>query len=164
METPPMTGPGAVTKDAGLRTRIWGGDTMAHTIRRVNYFYTTVRDEPGEAYQLLSRLAELGINLYAFTAVPVGPLTTQLTLFPQDTAKMTDVAQKAGLALDGPYNALLVQGDDELGALAGVHEKLYRASVNVYAANAVANGTGGYGYVIYVRPEEFDRAAAALDV
>ena len=137
---------------------------MAHTIRRVNYFYATVRDEPGEAYQLLCRLAELGINLFAFTAVPVGPLITQLTLFPVDTATMTDIAKKAGMALDGPYKALLVQGDDELGALVGVHEKLYRANVNVYASNAVADGSGGYGYVIYIRPEEFDRAAGALDV
>jgi hypothetical protein len=56
----------------------------------------------------------------------------------------------------------LVQGDDELGALAGIHEKLYEANVNVYASSGVSDGKGSYGYVIYVRPEEYERAAKTL--
>jgi len=40
--------------------------TMSLTIRRVEYFYTTVKDQPGEAYNLLSWLAELGVNLLAW--------------------------------------------------------------------------------------------------
>jgi prephenate dehydratase len=55
---------------------------MAFKIRRVDYFYTTVKDQPGEAYKLLSLLASMGIKLFAFTAVPFGPMTTQLTIFP----------------------------------------------------------------------------------
>ena len=58
---------------------------MAFKIRRVDYFYTTVKDQPGEAYRLLSQLADLGVNLLALTAVPIGPLHTQLTIFPEDT-------------------------------------------------------------------------------
>ena len=137
---------------------------MAFSIRRVDYFYTTVQDEPGEAYKLLSQLAELGVNLVGFTAVPVGPMRTQLSMFPEDKPKMVDAATKAGLVLDGPYHALLVQGQDELGALARIHERLFEAQVNVYASTAVAAATGNYGYVIYVRPEEFERAAGALQV
>ena len=137
---------------------------MAFTIRKVEYFYTTVRDEPGEAFTLLTQLARLGVNLLAFTAVPVGPMRTQLALFPEDQRKMEDTAQKAGFDLDGPHSALLVQGDDELGALAQVHEKLYRAGVNVYASTGVADGRGSYGYVVYVRPEEYGRAAGALEI
>ena len=140
------------------------GANMAFKIRRVDYFYTMVRDEPGEAYKILSRLAELGVNLVGFTAVPVGPMPTQMTMFPADALKLVDAATKAGLDLDGPYHALLVQGEDELGALAGIHEQLYRANVNVYASTAVAATTGNYGCVIYVRPDEFERAANALEV
>ena len=77
---------------------------------------------------------------------------------------MKSEAQKAGMALDGPHRALLVQGDDELGALAVVHEKIYRSSVNVYASSAIADGAGKYGHIIYVRPEDFERAAKALEV
>jgi len=135
---------------------------MAFTIRRVDYFYVAVEDQPGEAYRLLSRLADLGVNLLAFTGVPVGPARTQFTIFPEDSAKIRDAAQASRLAFDGPHRALLVQGDDELGALVDIHQKLYEAGVNVYASTGVADGRGSYGYLLYVRPEKFEQAAAAL--
>lgn len=137
---------------------------MAHTIRRVEYFNATVKDEPGQGYKLLSQLAELGVNLLAFTAVPVGLLQTQLTIFPDDLGKLAQAARSAGLPLAGPYPAFLVQGDDELGAFARIHADLYRAHVNVYASSGVTDGHGGYGYVLYVRPETYDRAAQVLGV
>ena len=137
---------------------------MAFNIRRVDYFYTTVKDQPGEAYKLLTELAGLGVNLLAFTAVPTGPLRIQLTLFPNDSHNIAAAAEKTGLVLDGPHPALLVQGDDELGALAGVHAKLAQAGVNVYASTGVTDGKGSYGYVLYVRPDEIDNATTALKV
>lgn len=135
---------------------------MAFTIRRIDYFYTSVADQPGEAYKLLSILASLGINLLAFNALPIGPMHTQLTIFPEDTGKLVSEAQKAGLALDGPHPALFVQGDDKLGAFAEVHMQLYEANVNVYASSGVADGGRSFGYIIYVRPEDYSKAAAAL--
>jgi hypothetical protein len=137
---------------------------MAFRISRVDYFTTTVHDRPGEAYKLLSQLADLGLNLLAFTAVPVGPLRAQLTIFPEDPRRMADAARKAALVLDGPHPALLVQGDDELGALARIHGRLSDASINVYASSGVADGRGSFGYLIYVRPEDFERAAEVLGV
>lgn len=137
---------------------------MAYTIRRAEYFHATVVDQPGEAYRVLSALAGLGVDLLAFTTVPVGPDRTQVTLFPGEQSKMTSEAKKANMALDGPHSALLLQGDDELGALVEVHEKLYRAGVNVYASTGVSDGHGEFGYVIYVREEDCDRAAKALGV
>ena len=134
------------------------------TVRRVDYFHTTVRDEPGEAYRLLSNLAELRVNLLAFTAVPIGPFQTQLTLFPEDDALLRDASRKSGMLLDGPYPALLVQGDDELGVLSRLHKRLYEADVNVYAATGVTDGRGGFGYLIWVRPEQYEKAAEALGV
>jgi hypothetical protein len=137
---------------------------MAYRIRRVEYFHATVVDQPGEAYKVLSALAGLGVSLLGFTAVPVGPDRTQLTLFPEDPGKMKSEAHKAGMSLDGPHRALLVHGDDELGVLASVHEKLYRANVNVFASTAIATGAGSFGHIIYVRPEDYEKAAKALGV
>ena len=137
---------------------------MSFQARRAEYFYTTVEDEPGEGYELLSALADLGVNLLAFTAASVGPTRTQLALFPDDALKMADAAKKAGLALDGPHFALLVQGDDELGALARIHATLHEAGVNVYASTAVTDGKGNFGYLLYMSAGEFDRAAAALGI
>ncbi|MBT8400482.1 MAG: hypothetical protein KJO98_08400 [Rhodothermia bacterium] len=133
---------------------------MAYTIQGVRYYYTSVRDEPGEGYRVLSLLAEIGINLLAFTAIPFGPTRTQFTIFPEEPSRLEAEAPRSGLKLDGPYPALLVQGDDELGALAGVHRTLFEAGVNVYASSGVSDGRGTYGYVLYVRPEDFE---AALD-
>lgn len=135
---------------------------MAFSVRQVNYFYTMVQDQPGEAYRMLSQLAGLGVNLMAFSAVPIGPDHTQLAIFPDDDGKLQAQAKLSGMDLDGPHQALLVQGDDELGALAEVHEKLFRANVNVYAANGVVSGSGNYGYVIYIRPKQFGNAITAL--
>jgi hypothetical protein len=135
---------------------------MAFTIRRVEYYYANVRDELGAAYRLLSQLAELGVDLLAFTAVPSGPAMAQFTLVPTDTGKLLAQASVAGLPLDGPYHAFLVQGDDELGALANVHEQLVKAGVDIFASSGVSDGRGAFGYLVYVREDQFERATAAL--
>jgi hypothetical protein len=137
---------------------------MAIKIRRVEYFYAVVPDESGAASEFLSELERLGINLLAFTAVPLGPKRTQLALFPEEPPRMESEAKKMNLELDGPHPALLVQGDDELGVLARVHENLHAANVNVSASSGVADGEGRFGYVIYVHPEDYERAADALEV
>ena len=135
---------------------------MAIRIRPVEYYYTMVEDRPGEAFRLLTSLAAADVNLLAFNIVPVGPNFTQLVLFPEHPAGLARIAERAGFAINGPQQALLIQGDDELGALVGVHQKLYEAGVNVYASNGVNDGKGSYGYVVYVRPESFEAAVRAL--
>ncbi|HEY6435929.1 MAG TPA: hypothetical protein VIY47_05015, partial [Ignavibacteriaceae bacterium] len=102
--------------------------------------------------------------LLAFTAIPVGPNRTQLTLFPEIPSKLVAETKNASFNLDGPHRALLVQGDDELGALADIHQILFEANVNVYASNGVTDNRGSFGYLLYVRPEDYERAASALKV
>lgn len=137
---------------------------MAHKIRRVDYFYFTVDDQPGEAYKLLSLLNSLGVNLLALTLLPMGPSRTQIAVFPEDPGKLKQEAERAKLILDGPHPALMATGDDELGALVGLHEKLAAANVNVVSSTAVTDGKGDYGYVVYVRPEDYPMAASALEI
>jgi hypothetical protein len=123
-----------------------------------------VRDNLGAAYRLLAQLAERGVDLLAFTAVPIGPAVAQFALFPVDPGRLLAEAQAAQVQLDGPHHALLVQGDDELGALASVHEQLFEAGIDVYASAGVTDGRGSFGYVVYVREEQFESAADALGV
>jgi hypothetical protein len=68
------------------------------------------------------------------------------------------------MRLDGPHPALPVQGDDSLGALAEVHERLLQAGVNVYASTGVSDGRGSFGYVVYVRRDEYQRVLRVLEV
>ena len=137
---------------------------MDYQIRRVEYFNTTVEDQPGTAHALLAELAKLGTNLLAFTAIPVGDERTQFAVFPQDSAVLRKTAELAKLELDGPHLALLIQGDDELGALAGIHAKLFEAGVNVSASSGLSDGKGSFGYIVYLRPNEFEKAAETLGV
>lgn len=137
---------------------------MTNKVRKVDYFYCTVEDQPGESYKLLTLLAEVGVNLLAFTAVPSGLLNTQFTLFPEDSDKLKVEAKKASLLIHGPVPALMVQGTDELGALTEVHKKLFDHGVNIVASTAVTDGEGGFGYIIYIRTEQFSKAMAALDL
>lgn len=135
---------------------------MPNSIRGIQYYRIAVADQPDEAYELLSSLAGFGVNLLAFTAVPSGPDHVQFTLFPEDPSRLEAEAKRAGLLLDGPHAAILMQGDDELGALADVHRRLASASVAIYASNAIADGHGSFGYLIYVQEDQIDRAMAAL--
>jgi hypothetical protein len=135
---------------------------MSFKIQPVSYFNLTVKDEPGEAYNLLSLLAQAGIDLQAFNAIPIGPSSTQLTLFPENEELFLKEAEKNNMKVEGPNRAILVQGDDELGALREVHHRLFDAKVNVYACNGVSDGEGDFGYIIYVRPDAFEKAQKAL--
>ena len=135
-----------------------------NNIRRIQYFYVTVQDQPGEAYQILDQLAGLGVNLLALTVIPFGPHTTQMTIFPEDASEFQRITQQAGLQAFGPNPAILVQGDDKVGALSEIHRVLFMAGVNVSASSGVSDGKGDFGYVIYVRPEAFETASQALGI
>jgi len=135
---------------------------MACNISKVEFYKTTKQNRPGEAYKFLSQLALLKINLLAFTAIPVSSTETELTIFPENPKIMKNEASRAGLYLEGPFPALLVQCDDRLGALADIHLQIYEADANVSSASGVTDGRGAFGYLLHIDPEDFDKAAAAL--
>lgn len=137
---------------------------MALEIKRVEYYHTTIESHAGEAAKLLSLFAGAGVNLLAFKAVPVAPGRTQFTLFPNDGSKMTEGAKKAGLILDGPHPAVLIKDDDESGALADIYEQLARADIRVNESGGIADINGGYGVILYLEPEDCDKAVAALEM
>jgi hypothetical protein len=135
---------------------------MAVDIRQFEYFRTIVKDEPGEGFNVLSALASQGVNLLAFTAIPVGANETELTLYPDNSHALTHASSAAGMRLDGPHPALFVQGDDELGAIANLHRKLAAAGLNVASATGLTDGRGSFGYIIHMHPADVGRAEAVL--
>lgn len=135
---------------------------MALSVRTVEYFYTRIRDEPRKAYEVLERLASEEINLLAFSAVPFGPNYVELTIFPDNSENLLNLAKRVGWTFTGPQHACLVQGDDRLGALADIHKRLMDAGVKIYASSGITGGEGHYGYVIYVKEEDHQTAAKAL--
>lgn len=135
---------------------------MELAVKRVEYYNITIDGHAGEASKLLSLFADAGVSLLAFKAVPIEPGRTRFSLFPNDGLKMTNGAKKAGLELDGPHSALLIEGDDESGALADIYEKLSLAGIKVGESSGIADINGGYGVVLYIKEEDCEKAVVAL--
>jgi hypothetical protein len=135
---------------------------MSASIKRVAYYHATVKDRPGEAYRLLSQLAEAGVNLLAFSAVPSGSGSAQLIIFPERENLLLTAAESGGISLSGPEHAFICQGDDELGAFAKIHRDLFDANVNVYASSGVSADCGRFAYVVYVKADQVEHAARVL--
>src|SRR6266705_6852788 len=134
---------------------------MADTIQRVEYFYAQVPNKAGEGARFLTALQEAGINLLAFSGFPEGR-GSQLDFVPADPAAFKRFARKAGWKLTGPKRAFLIAGEDRVGAVADVHDKLAEAKINVTAIDAACAGGGRYGAILWVAPRDFAKAAKLL--
>ena len=136
---------------------------MKARIRSVPYYYARVEGDPDAAYDWLEELASAEVDLLAFSAVPYGPNHVELTMFPVDPKALERSSLAHGTDLTGPFHALLVQGDDHLGALSEIHHELRDAGVKVYASSGVTDGQGRFGYIVYVREQDYKAAAKIVE-
>ena len=132
---------------------------MTEAVQRGEYYYAVVDNKPGVLYRLLDHFQSRGIGFYAFTAFPLPGDKSQLDFFPIDVDQFLSAAREVNLSMIGPRSAFVVQGEDTTGALVSYHERLARAGINVHAANGVSDGRGGFGYVLWVNPEDYEKAA-----
>ena len=137
---------------------------MAETIRRVEYYYVLVPDKPGAGAVVLTALRDAGVNLLAYLGFPAGRGKSQIDLVPEDPAAFKQAAKAARLKLSRAKRAFLVEGDDRIGVVADLTQKLAAAKVNITAACATAAGGGRYGMILWVRPAAYNKAAKALGV
>ena len=135
---------------------------MSSQVKEVEYYYAIVADVPGESRRLLDFLSEKKVNLLALTAFPVGDGDSQIDFIPVDPDQLKAAATDADISLFGPKKAFLIQGEDKIGALYDFHLKLSNAGLNIHACNGVVDGTGRFGYVVWVNPLDYDKAAEVL--
>ena len=135
---------------------------MISSVKDVEYFSIVVADKPGEARKFLEFLSEKSVDLLAITAFPLGEGESRIDFFPEDPALLRQAAEDAEVPLVGPKKAFLIQGKDEIGALYDFHLKLHNARINVRACNGVGDGTGRFGYVIWVDPADYEEASKVL--
>ena len=133
---------------------------MADTIQLVDYFYITAPNKSGEGARVLKTLKDAGINLLAFSGFPQGR-RAQLDFIPADAAAFKQAARKAKWKVVGPKRGFLVQGDDRVGAVADLLERLGAAKINVTAIDAVC-ADGRYGAILWVAPKDVKKAATLL--
>ena len=135
---------------------------MADTVRRAGYYYVEVPDQPGEGSDVLSALKEAGVNLLAFSGFPIGAGMAQLDLVPEDPEAFTRAAAGLDIDFSERKNVFLIQGDDRVGAAAETHRKLANEGINIVASQAMAAGSGRFGMILWVKPEDYERAAGIL--
>jgi hypothetical protein len=133
---------------------------MSETIRRVEYFYVEVPNKAGEGARVLKALKDANVNLLAFSGFPAGR-RAQLDFFPADPAALRSVARAHRWKLRGPKRGFLVQGDDRIGAVADLVDKLAAANINVIAIDAVGVDER-YGMLCWVAPRDFRKATRLL--
>ena len=133
---------------------------MAETIRQVDYFYMEVPNKAGEGAKVLRALKDASVNLLAFSGFPAGR-RAQLDFFPADAAAFRGVARANRWKLIGPKRGFLVQGDDRIGAVADLVDRLAGANIGVTAIDAVGVDER-YGALCWVAPRDFKKAAKLL--
>jgi hypothetical protein len=137
---------------------------MADSVRRVEYCYVTLPDMPGEGERVFSVLRDARVNLLAVLGFPSSGGRTQVDLVPEDMEALREAAEGSGLTLSEAKRAFLIQGEDRLGAVEATLSKLAAAGVNVRADAAISDGSGHFGMLVWVAPEEYEDAARALGI
>jgi len=136
-------------------------NVMSNTLRKVDYFYVMVPNTAGQGAKIMDGLAQEGVNLLAFSGFPSGR-KAQLDLMPQDAALLKRAAKKLGLKLSIRKTGFLYQGDDRVGAMTAILDKLAGAKINVVAIDAVTSGDGRFGAIFWVTREKVAKAAKLL--
>lgn len=130
-------------------------------IRKVAYFSMQVPNRPGVGVEMLKAVAEGRQNLLAFTGFPNGA-RAQVDFVPAKPAEFAQGARKMGVKLGKKKTAFLVQGEDRVGALVRVLDKLAKAKINMTAMDAVTAGSGRFGAIFWVKQKDVARATRLL--
>jgi len=134
---------------------------MSNTLRKVDYFYVMLPNRAGQGAKVMMALAAEGVNLLAFSGFPSGG-KAQLDLMPENSAKLRKAAKKLGLKVSKRKTGFLYHGDDRVGAMTKILDKLAGAKVNVVAVDAVTSGKGRFGAIFWVKATAVAKASKVL--
>ena len=136
---------------------------MAESIREFYYHYVILDDGAGNLTGVLQRLCERGISLLAFSCFPYGRDKMQLDLIPQDPAILVRVLEEMGLGVSARKAGFLVRSDEGPCSMRDVLMRLDQARIRITAVQAVSAGLGRSGALVWVKPEDVQRAGSVLD-
>jgi hypothetical protein len=131
-------------------------------IHKIDYYHIEIPDNPGAAFRVLSGLKKEGVNLLACCGFPLGDGKVQIDLVPEYHESFRNAAARLDLQLSERKGAFLIQGGDRVVAVADTFEKLAFHSVNIVAHQAISTGTGHWGMILWVEPDDYERASGAL--
>jgi hypothetical protein len=156
-----MVDPGGFLPSFTLSYVPFSGGLMADTIRKVDYYYVTASDKAGEGARIFGALRDAGVNLLAVHAFP-SARKSQIDVVPENSAAFVSAAKAKGLKVSKPKTVFLIEGDDRVGAMASLLNRLGTAGINVTATSAVRTGSGRYGGLLWVKPKDVKKASDVL--
>lgn len=131
------------------------------TIRKADYFSMEIPNKTGEGARVLGALRDAGVNLLAFTGFPAGR-RAQLDFIPAETASFKAAARKLRMKVGSRKTVFLVEGDDRVGAIAELCDRIAAAGINMTAMDAVSAGNGRYAAMFWVDPRDVNETEKAL--
>ncbi len=127
----------------------------------MDYFKIQVPNRPGVGAKILGDLKKEKVNLLGFSGFPRGG-KSQLDLIPQNTKAFLSAVKRLKLKVGAKKTGFLAQGQDRVGAIASILDKLAKAKVNVTAIDALCAGKGRYGAIFWVKGPNIIKAARVL--
>ena len=135
---------------------------MNFNVKKIEYCNIESEYPVSEASKLLSTLVRNGIDFLAYKATAIENRRTVFTLFSENAHKMLRIAKNDGYKVEGPFSAILVVGEEKIGALAAIYGKLSQANINVMESSGIAHINGAFGVILYLEKEDCDRALVSL--
>src|SRR5260370_23305350 len=89
---------------------------MADKAKRVDYYSIEIPDQPGEAFRILAKFKESGVNFLSITAFPTSVGKGPISLMPENSEIFLNAAKTGGVTVGAPNGAVLLQGSDCVGA------------------------------------------------
>lgn len=127
--------------------------------RRVTCFVLSVAHKPGVMAEIARVLKKHDVDLTAVWGFGMGPGNAQVICQPTDPALFRKVAQAEGWKLKAG-TAFEITGEDQVGALVELLDRVASKGVNLEAINAVAV-SGQYGGCLWA-PEGQEDALGKL--
>ena len=134
---------------------------MADRILKTEYYKLETPNRPGEGARVLKVLRDAKVSLVAFTGFPRGR-KTQMDFIPRNAAAFRKAMKQAGLPVSGKKTVFLIQGGDRVGAIHRVMDALGKAGINATAIDAVTDGKGHYGALLWVKAGDVRKAGKVL--
>ena len=129
---------------------------------KLEYYSVVVSDKPGRGEHVLSALKEAGVNFVGIWGYPVSKSKSRIDLVPEDAAQLKKAAKKLKIELGKKHTAFHITGEDHPGAVAEVLAKLAAKKINVFAMQALCAGSGRFGALVQVAPDDVKKATKAL--
>jgi hypothetical protein len=130
------------------------------TVTKLRSFQLAIPDKPGEMGRILTSLRDAGVALVGTWGFSTWGGQGEVFVVPEDAAAFLLAAAKAGLSAKETV-CFHLSGDNRIGAVAEVLEKIAAAGINLAGADAVAVGDK-FGMVLW--SHEPDRLGAALGI